>query len=88
MSTELRTVIDALLALAKLNGFNQVILVEQTMDEYLKANGGHLPHALERLRNLVHEEEVANWKGENWSSAKNYVRRAPCILFDIPNGAL
>jgi hypothetical protein len=75
MSTELRTHIDALRALAKLNDLNQVILVEQRIDEYLKANGGQLPHALERLRNAIHQEEAANRAGENWRIARHYVRR-------------
>src|SRR5947209_18442597 len=75
MSTELRTLMDALRPLAKLNVLNQVSLDEQIIDEYVKANGGHLTHTLERLRNVIHEEEVANRAGENWSIARDYVRR-------------
>ena len=29
---------------------------------------------LERLRNVIHDEEMANRRGENWSIAKDYVR--------------
>jgi hypothetical protein len=75
MSTRVRTHMDTLRALATANDLNQVILVEQCIDDYLKANGGRLPHALERLRNAIHDEEVASRAGEDWSIAKNYVRR-------------
>jgi hypothetical protein len=47
MDTRLRTHIDALRTLAKSNDLNQVILVEQNIDEYLKARADHLSHALE-----------------------------------------
>jgi hypothetical protein len=75
MSNQLQTHMEALRALAKSNDLKQVILVEKNIDEYLKANGAHLPHALERLRNAIHEEEVANRAGEDWSIARKYVRR-------------
>ena len=42
MDTRLRTHIDALRTLAKSNDLNQVILVEQNIDEYLKARADHL----------------------------------------------
>jgi hypothetical protein len=66
---------DALRALAKSDDLNQVLLVERSVDEYLKANADHLSNALERLRNSIHEEERANRFGEDWSTAKDYVRR-------------
>jgi len=75
MSTDLRTQMDALRALAKSNELKQSILTEQRIDEYLKANGTQLPQALERLRNAIHQQEVANRAGEDWSIARNYVRR-------------
>ena len=40
MSTRVRTHMDTLRALATANDLNQVILVEQCIDDYLKANGG------------------------------------------------
>jgi hypothetical protein len=81
MNTRLRTHIDALRTLAKSNDLNQVILVEQSIDEYLKARADHLSHALERLRNSIHEEERANRSGEDWSTARDYVRR---LLHKMP----
>jgi hypothetical protein len=45
MSTRVRTHMDTLRALATANDLNQVILVEQCIDDYLKANGGRLPCA-------------------------------------------
>ena len=70
-----RTQIDALRTLALSNDLNQVILVEQSIDEYLKARADHLSHALERLRNSIHEGDRANRPGEDWSTARDYVRR-------------
>jgi hypothetical protein len=75
MSSELRTLMDALRAWSKSSDLNQVVLIEGRIDEYLKANGSHLPQALERLRNCIHEEEGANRGGEDWSIARSYVRR-------------
>jgi menaquinone-dependent protoporphyrinogen IX oxidase len=66
---------DALRVLAKSNDLNQVILVERNIDEFLQTNAEQLAHALERLRNAIHAEEVANRSGEDWSTARDYVRR-------------
>jgi hypothetical protein len=74
MNTRLRTHVDALRALAKSNDLN-LVLVEQSIDEYLKAHADYLSHALERLRNSIHEGERANRPGEDWSTARDYVRR-------------
>ena len=81
MDTRLRTHMDALRALAKSDDLNQVLLVERSVDEYLKANADHLSNALERLRNSIHEEERANRSGEDWSTARDYVRR---LLHKMP----
>jgi hypothetical protein len=75
METRARMCIDALRVLARSNDLNQVILVESNIDRYLKANAGHQAHALERLRNAIHEEEAAKRPGEDWSLARDYVRR-------------
>ena len=80
MNTRLRTHVDALRALAKSNDLN-LVLVEQSIDEYLKAHADYLSHALERLRNSIHEEERANRSGEDWSTARDYVRR---LLHKMP----
>jgi hypothetical protein len=75
MDTRLRMHVNALRVLARSRDPNQVILVERNIDEYLKAEGGHRAHALERLRNAIHEEEAAKRAGEDWSLARDYVRR-------------
>jgi hypothetical protein len=75
METRLRTYVDALRLLARSNDLNQVILVERSIDEYLQTNADQLTHALERLRNAIHEEDRANRSGEDWSIARDYVRR-------------
>jgi hypothetical protein len=75
METRLRTYVDALRLLARWNDLNQVILVERSIDEYLQTNADQLTHALERLRNAIHEEDRANRSGEDWSIARDYVRR-------------
>jgi len=75
MSTELQTHMDALRSLAKSNDLRQAMLVEQTIDGYLKANGARLSHALESLRNAIHQEQMANRGGEDWSTPRDYVRR-------------
>jgi hypothetical protein len=65
METRLRTYMGALRVLAKSNDLNQVILVERNIDEFLQTNAEQLAHALERLRNAIHAEEVANRSGED-----------------------
>jgi hypothetical protein len=75
MTIPVRTYIDELRALARSTDLNQVILVERLIEEYLKANGDHLASALERLRSDIHEEEMAGRDGEDWSIARDYVRR-------------
>jgi hypothetical protein len=75
METRLRTYMDALRVLARSNDLNQVILVERNIDEYLQTNADQLAHALERLSNAIHAEERANRPGEDWSIARDYVRR-------------
>ena len=89
MDTRLQTHMDELRALASRNDLNQVILVEQNIDEYIKANGNHIAHALERLRSAIHEEEVANRPGEDWSIARDYVRQLlhRLSLLFLPEGS-
>jgi hypothetical protein len=73
METRLRTHMDALRVLARSNDLNQVILVERNIDEYLQTSADQLAHALERLSNAIHER--ANRSREDWSIARDYVRR-------------
>ena len=75
METRLRTHMDALRVLARLNDLNQVILVERNIDEFLQTNADQLAHALERLSNAIRAEERANRSREDWSIARDYVRR-------------
>ena len=75
METRLRTYMGALRVLARSNDLNQIILVERNIDEYLQTNADQLANALVRLRNAIHAEEVANRAGEDWSIARDYVRR-------------
>ena len=75
METRLRTHVDELRVLARLNDLNQVILVERTIDEFLQTNADQLAHALERLSNAIRAEERANRSREDWSIARDYARR-------------
>jgi hypothetical protein len=75
METRLRTHMDALRVLARLNDLNQVILVERNIDEFLQTNADQLAHALERLSNAIRAEERANRSREDWSIARDYARR-------------
>jgi hypothetical protein len=76
MDTRLRRLVAALGALARSKGhLGRSALVERNIDDYLKAEADHPSRALERLRNVIHDEEAAGRSGEDWSIALNYVRR-------------
>ena len=60
--------------LAKSRGPHRHVLIEKQIDEYLRTDPFSLAHALERLRRAIYYEELERRKGENWSTAKNYVR--------------
>jgi hypothetical protein len=66
--------LTALRILARSKDLRRDILIERTIDEYLKADPFSLAHALERLRRAIHYEELARREGGDWSVAKNYVR--------------
>jgi len=84
MTTNLRTLMDELRALAKSPDLDQVFMVRRNIDEYLKARADRLSLALEHLRTSLHEEERANRPGEDWSPARDYVRRLlPILLVPI-----
>jgi hypothetical protein len=64
----------ALRILAKSKGPNRNVWVERHIDDYLRTDPFSLAHALERIRQAIHYEELERRKGEDWSVAKNYVR--------------
>jgi hypothetical protein len=49
-------------------------LVERYIDEYLRTETFSLTRALERLRRVIHYQEVEGRWGEDWGIAKEYVR--------------
>jgi hypothetical protein len=70
----LGTFMDALRLLARSNDRNRVVLIERNIKAYLKIEIGGKERALERLRRAIHNEEVEKRDGENWSTAREYVR--------------
>jgi hypothetical protein len=66
--------LTALRVLAKSTGPHRDVLIERHIDDYLRTDPFSLAHALERLRRAIYYEELERRKGENWSTAKNYVR--------------
>jgi hypothetical protein len=66
--------LTALRVLAKSTGPHRDVLIERHIDDYLRTDPFSLTHALERLRRAIYYEELERRKGENWSTAKNYVR--------------
>jgi hypothetical protein len=67
---------DALRVLAKSNDPDRIVLVEININDFLKKSESDWSRRrwLERLRNALHDEEMANRRGENWRIAKDYVR--------------
>ena len=70
----LRTYIDALRVLARMNDPNRVDLIKRNIDNYLKMESGAKERALERLRVAIHNEEAERREREDWSVAKEYIR--------------
>ena len=70
----LRACLAALRVLAKSNDPNRAVLVERYIDEYLKGAPFSLTYELERLRQAIRYEDAQRREGEDWSSAKGYVR--------------
>ena len=66
--------LTALRVLAKSTGPHRDVLIERHIDDYLRTDPFSLAHALERLRRAIYYEELERRKGENWSTAKTYVR--------------
>jgi len=70
----LRSLIEALRVLAQTNDPNRVILVENQINQYLKAEAGNVRVSLERLCDAIDREEAEKRRGEDWSIARDYVR--------------
>jgi len=51
-----------------------VVLIEEAVREYLKAEPGTLRLSLERLYDAIDSEEAEKRRGEDWSIARDYVR--------------
>src|SRR6478736_7014034 len=67
--------IDALRVLGKSNVSNRGVLIKRNIDEFLKkGKSERTSRWLERLRNAIHDEEMASRPDEDWSVAKDYVR--------------
>jgi hypothetical protein len=66
--------LSGLRVLAKKNTADRAVLVERHIDEYLKTAPFSLAHELERLRQAIHNEEAQHREGEDWGTARDYVR--------------
>ena len=66
--------IQVLRVLVQTNDPNHVILIEEAVREYLKAEPGTLRLSLERLCDAIDREEAEKRRGEDWSIARDYVR--------------
>ncbi len=76
----LRSFIEALRVLAQTNKPNRVFLVENQINEYLKVEAGNVRISLERLCDAIDREEAEKRRGEDWSTARDYVRSRLCRL--------
>ena len=70
----LRPFIEALRVLAQTNEPNRVVLIENAINEYLKAKPGNVRISLERLCDAIDREEDEKRRREDWSIASDYVR--------------
>ena len=76
----LRTYIDALRYLAITDVPNRAELIKRNVDRYVKDEIGGRQRALERLRQVIHNEETERRDGEDWSVAKDYVRSLTNVI--------
>jgi hypothetical protein len=60
--------------MARTNDPNRVVLIENAINEYLRAEPGTLRLSLERLCDAIDREEAEKRRGEDWSIARDYVR--------------
>ena len=57
-------------------------LIKRNVDRYVKDEIGGQQRALERLRQVIHNEETELRDGEDWSVAKDYVRSLQNMISD------
>ena len=69
----LRRFVEALRVLAQTSDSYRAVLIENAINEYLKAEPGTLRLSLERLCDAIEREEAEKRRGEDWSIAKDYV---------------
>jgi bacterioferritin (cytochrome b1) len=72
--TLLQLHIEELRVLARTNELNRGVLIEKNIEEYLNAELGSERPALERLRDAIEHEEAKKREGDDWSTAKRFVR--------------
>ena len=73
---------DALRNLARTDTPNRAELIKRNVDRYVKDEIGGRQRALERLRQLIHNEETERRDREDWSVAKDYVRSLQNMMAD------
>ena len=73
---------DALRNLARTDVPNRAELIKRNVDRYVKDEIGGQQRALERLRQVIHNEETEQRDGEDWSVAKDYVRSLQNMISD------
>jgi hypothetical protein len=73
---------DALRNLARTDVPNRAELIKRNVDRYVKDEIGGQQRALERLRQVIHNEETERRDGEDWSVAKDYVRSLQNMISD------
>jgi hypothetical protein len=78
----LETYMDALRILARTDVSNRADLIVRNVDRYLKEEIGGLRRALERLRQVFHNEKSERREGEDWSVAEDYVRSLQNMMAD------
>ena len=66
--------IEALRVLAQTNDPNRAVLIENAINEYLRDEPGNVRISLERLCDAIDREEAEKRRGEDWSTARDYVR--------------
>ena len=66
--------IEVLRVWARSNDPNRAALIENAINEYLKAEAGVLRLSLERLCDAIEREEAKKHRGEDWSITRDYVR--------------
>lgn len=70
----LRRFVEALRVMAQANDPNRAVLIENAINEYLRDEPGNVRISLERLCDAIDREEAENRRGEDWSTARDYVR--------------